>query len=157
DVEGDFEVVVKVAGAFQPSGSGTTLRDMPTNEAGLVVFQDADNFITLLRSAIYRNDKLNTAVAVSHRTEGRGTGMRLPRIGKDTTYLRLVRKGSKFLPYASADGKTWESLRAVDVEWPERLKLGVTAVTMGAEQPLVVTFDEFSLKGKESGGSGAER
>jgi hypothetical protein len=44
--------------------------------------------------------------------------MRLPRIGKGTTYLRLVRNGSKFLPYASTDGKTWESLRPVEVEWP---------------------------------------
>src|SRR5262249_62298580 len=36
DVQGDFEVRVKVDGTFMPSGSGTTLRDMPTTEAGLV-------------------------------------------------------------------------------------------------------------------------
>jgi hypothetical protein len=75
--------------------------------------------------------------------------MRLPRIGKGTTYLRLVRKGSKFLPYASTDGKTWDSLRPVEVEWPERVKLGVTALTMGTEQPFSVTFDELTFKGKE--------
>jgi regulation of enolase protein 1 (concanavalin A-like superfamily) len=149
EVEGDFEIQVKVDGAFAPSGSGTTLRDMPTTEAGLVVMSDTDNFITLLRSAVYRNDKVNAAVAVSHRTEGRGSGMRLPRIGKGTTYLRLVRKGSKFLPYASTDGKTWDSLRPVEVEWPERLKLGVTALTMGTEQPFSVAFDELTFKGKE--------
>jgi hypothetical protein len=30
-----------------------------------------------------------------------------------------------------------------------RLKLGVTALTMGTEQPFSVTFDELSFKGKE--------
>ena len=149
EIEGDFEIQVKVDGEFKPTGPGTTLLNMPTYEAGLVVINDADNFITLLRSASYRNDKHNTSVAVSHRTEGRGSGMRLPRIGKGTTYLRLVRKGSKFLTYASTDGETWEALRPVEVEWPDRLKLGVTAVTRGAEQPFSVTFDELSFKGKE--------
>jgi regulation of enolase protein 1 (concanavalin A-like superfamily) len=157
EVEGDFEVQVKVDGTFTPTGSGTTLRDMPTTEAGLVLINDADNYITLLRSASYRNDKTNTSVAVSHRTEGRGSGMRLPRIGKDTTYLRLVRKSSKFLPYASTDGKTWEALRPVDVDWPGRLKLGVTALTMGTEKPFSVTFDELTLKAKEPGAEGAGR
>src|SRR5262249_34104465 len=124
-------------------------RDLPTNEAGLVLINDADNYITLLRSALYRNEKQNTAVAVSHRTEGRGSGMRLPRLGNGTTYLRIVRKGSRFLPYASADGKTWESLRPIEVEWPNRLKLGVTALTIGTEQPFSVTFGEFNVKGKK--------
>ena len=145
EVEGDFEVQVKVDGTFKPSGSGTTLRDMPTTEAGLVLINDADNYLTLLRSASFRNDKVNTSVAVSHRTEGRG-GMRLPSIGRGTTYLRLVRKGSKVLPFASTDGKTWEPLRPVDIDWPAKLKLGVTAQTMGTEQPFAVTFDELTVK-----------
>jgi regulation of enolase protein 1 (concanavalin A-like superfamily) len=149
EVEGDFEIQVKVDGAFKPSGSGTTLRDMPTNEAGLVLIQDTDNFITVLRSASYRNDKLNSSVAVSHRTEGKGRGMRNPQMGRGTTYLRLVREGSRFLPYASDDDKTWEPLRPVEVEWPARLKLGVTALTQGTEQPFVVTFDELKFKSKE--------
>ena len=127
EVEGDFEIQVKVDGTFKPTGPGTTLLNMPTYEAGLVLINDADNFITLLRSASFRNDKNNTSVVVSHRTEARGQGMRLPQIGRGTTYLRLVRQGSKFIPSASNDGKTWESLRLVEVDWPDRLKLGVTA------------------------------
>jgi regulation of enolase protein 1 (concanavalin A-like superfamily) len=157
EVEGDFEIQVKVDGTFKPTGPGTTLLNMPTNEAGLVVINDADNFITLLRSASFRNDKNNTSVAVSHRTEARGQGMRRPQIGGGTTYLRLVRQGSKFLPSASSDGKTWESLRPVEVDWPGRLKLGVTALTKGAEQPFSVTFDELSFKGKEPGAAGDGR
>jgi hypothetical protein len=81
--------------------------------------------------------------------------MRLPQIGRGTTYLKLVRQVSKFLPSASNDGEAWEALRPVDVNWPARLKLGVTALTRGAEQPFAVTFDELSLTGKEvHGGTG---
>src|SRR5262249_3575532 len=118
---------------------------------------DVDNYITLLRSASYRNDKTKTSVAVSHRTEGRGSGMRLPRIGKDATYLRLERKGSKILPYARTDANTWEAHSALEVEWPGSPKIGVTALTMGTEKPFIVTFEEFTLNGKEPGADGAGR
>jgi regulation of enolase protein 1 (concanavalin A-like superfamily) len=147
EVDGDFEVQVKVVGMFKPSGPSERLRDTPSNGAGLVLFRDADNFITVQRLAFLRKGTLMNTVALQQRTENRGQGNRTPKFGSGAVYLRLARKGKTIEVSASTDGTTWEAvnLKPIEVDWPDHLKVALVAIN-SSQEPFSVTFEEFSFK-----------
>ena len=130
EVDGDFEVQVKVAGTFKPSGPSERLRDSPTNAAGIVLFKDADNFITVQRLAFLRKGTQLNTVAVQQRWESRGQGNRTPKFGAGAVYLRLARKGKTIELSASSDGTTWEVVNRepIQVDWPDHLKVALVAI-----------------------------
>ena len=144
EVDGDFEVQVKLEGAFTPSGDEDRIFGRSIG-AGLVLFRDEENYITLERTAMMRKGQVMSSVTINEQSAGNGRGTRNGRVGEGTTYLRLVRKGSQILPSASNDGKAWQSLKPADVQWPERLKLGLTVVS-DSMAPLSVTFSEYTVK-----------
>src|SRR5689334_266420 len=49
DARGDFEAKVRVAGAIKPSGAATLPRYAPYHGAGLLIWQDRDNYVRLER------------------------------------------------------------------------------------------------------------
>jgi hypothetical protein len=63
------------------------------------------------------------------------------------TYLRLERKGDKFLATVSHDGKEWKELKPLELKLPAKLKLGVSGggTSMDVFAPC---FDKFLLTQK---------
>ena len=150
EVDGDFVAQVKVAGTFKPSGPSERLRDSPTNAAGLVLFKDADNFITVQRLAFLRKGAQLNTVAVQQaagKAAARGNVVPPNLEARGRFYLRLARKGKTIELSASTDGTTWEVVNRepIQVDWPEHLKVALVAINSSLE-PFSVTFEEFSLK-----------
>ena len=58
----------------------------------------------------------------------------LPKDGP--VFLRLERRGSKFIGSVSTDGTTWDMLEPKDVpaEWPDELQAGVAAISTSREE-----------------------
>jgi regulation of enolase protein 1 (concanavalin A-like superfamily) len=148
DVQGDFEVSVRVDGQFEPNGNDPRPAFAAEVRAGLIVFLDEDNFIMLDRSAVQRNGKINKGVGIQVRVPNRGRGNRNPRLGgQGPTYLRLARKGAQIVLSARSEGANWEpAIGPIDVPWPERLKVGLVTTSSSIE-PFSVTFGEYSFTG----------
>jgi regulation of enolase protein 1 (concanavalin A-like superfamily) len=145
EVDGDFVITVKVVGDFQPGGKSTNPKGVPFNGAGILVWSDADNFIRLERAAVARPGKINTYVHFSE-LEGGANGANHNEVMKGgNCWLRMERKGSRINGAISFDGTTWKQLKPIDTVWPEKLKIGVTAVN-SSSLPFTVSFEEFELK-----------
>jgi hypothetical protein len=146
-VEGDFEVQVKVEGDFKPSGPSERLVDEPSNGAGLIVLGDGQEHIILDRMAFLRKGRLVNSVEFAQRGGNGGRGNRNPQLGSTTKYLRLTRKGKQVLASASSDGKEWTALKPIDSQLPDRVKVGVVAINTSKE-PFSATFSEFKIEAK---------
>jgi hypothetical protein len=147
EVEGDFELQVKVDGEFKPVGPAERLDDEPSNGAGLILLGEGQEHIILDRIAFLRRERLMTSVELAQRGPGGNRGRRNPQLGDGTTYLRLARKGNQILASVSSDGKEWKSLEPLESRLPARLKVGVVAINT-SKQPFSATFSEFRLVGK---------
>ena len=62
-----------------------------------------------------------------------------------STWLRLKREGDYFKPAISHDGKAWVELKKVEVIFPDKVLLGVSAINTGNESH-TVKFDNLQLK-----------
>jgi regulation of enolase protein 1 (concanavalin A-like superfamily) len=148
-VDGDFDMTVKVVGDFQPGPKSLNPKSVPFNGAGLFVWRDSDNYIRLERAAIIRQRKLSTFAEFEEREGGSTGAMHNGKLTPGTTYLRLARKGSRIFGFTSKDGKSWTQLRPMDTKWPADLKVGVDAIN-SSNEPFSVRFEEFTFKGNSS-------
>ncbi len=146
-IEGDFEVQVKVAGDFKPVGPAERPVDEPANGAGLIVVGEGEQHVILDRKVFIRKGTTFTSVELGQRGEGGNRGKRYRQLGPGTPYLRLARKGNQFLASVSSDGKEWQALDPLESHLPDRVKVGVVAINTSKE-PFSVTFSEFKLDGK---------
>ena len=146
-VEGDFSITVKVAGNFKPGGTPQNPKSVPSNGAGIVVWNNSDNFIRLERFAIGRKGKVGTFILFLEREAGyQGAEHNQGYAGGDC-YLRIERKGSRIIGSTSTDGTQWKQLTPIDTLWPSQLKVGLTAANSNSE-PLAVRFEEVVVTGK---------
>ena len=70
EVQGDFEITVKVVGDFKPGSQATRKGTYPYTGGGIVVWRDGDNFIRLERGAILKQGKINTFSIFEEREGG---------------------------------------------------------------------------------------
>lgn len=61
-------------------------------------------------------------------------------------WVRMERKGNKILASSSFDEKTWKELKSFEVDWPQKLKLGVQATTSSSQLPWTVKFEDYEVK-----------
>jgi regulation of enolase protein 1 (concanavalin A-like superfamily) len=136
-VSGDFTAQVLVSGSVAAEGPGTLTDRLPFKGAGLLLLQDENNYIRLERAS-YLDPMGNSFHYASFELRKNGKIDRfalptdLPLADKDT-YLRLERSGDKIDAAASEDGKKWRSLKAMTVEFPRNLQIGVTAVNTSSK------------------------
>src|SRR5262249_24947683 len=149
-VEGDFLVTAKVSGDFKPGGKSTTPKGVPFNGAGILVWNDSDNFIRLERGAMLRKGKIGTIVLFEEREGGYRGALHNEVFPGGDCYLRMQRKGSRISGGISFDGVKWKQLQPIDTLWPTRLKVGLAAINSSTE-PFTLRFEEFSLKAKAAG------
>jgi RNA polymerase sigma factor (sigma-70 family) len=144
DIEGDFIADLKVEGTFKP-GDSTSPNGFPFLGAGLLLWNDAGNYIRLERAAIVRNNQLVSYALFEERRDRRpvppGGGIQLP---NGPTLLRLERKGDQITASVSADGKQWQAFPPRTVQLPAKLKLGVAAISSSSE-PFTVTLESFRV------------
>jgi hypothetical protein len=155
-VAGDFTAQVKVTCDLTPG-------DKPGKEgsassffgAGLLLWQDKDNYLRLERNAWWVADAGRYASypplveyfkdGEYQNTDPLGT---LDEVFKGrSTWLRLERKGDTVLASYSHDGKQWSEARTVDVNLPKKVQIGVDAVNTSAKD-FEVEFTEFKVSTK---------
>jgi squalene-hopene/tetraprenyl-beta-curcumene cyclase len=143
DVEGDFVAEVKVEGKFEPGGKCTRPGGFPYNGAGLLLWNDQNNYLRLERAAILRDGKLIPYVNFEERSNRRpsGGGASIP---NEPVSLRLARRGSEITASVSTDGRSWHQLKTFTVRYPARVKVGVAAVN-SASRPFEAEFEGFRV------------
>lgn len=156
EVTGDFTITTKVVGAFKPSAKSTNPKAVPYVGAGILVWQDSDNYIFLGRAAIFRNGKISQFAAFEEREWGTRGALNNRGIDPGDVYLRLQRRGNRILGYTSKDGKTWARLESMEPSYPSTLKVGLYAIN-GSTDPMSVQFLNYSFTEGKSGGSARRR
>ena len=144
EVEGDFVVSVRVRGEFQPAGPGTRHDALPYNGAGLIVWLDGDRYLRIERGAALRNARVGALLLCQKHEGGEPPVRKNAFLEEGDVYLKLERRGGRIAGYYGTDGEQWAETGPIEINWPARLKVGVSAVN-SAFTPLSVRFEEFSL------------
>ncbi len=150
DVEGDFTAQVKVSGTFEPGAAGTVPGAHPFNGAGLLLWDNSENYVRLERNVwteskgehasylplfeYWKNDQDLTLGAHSS----------TPVFTGPSTYLRVTRCGNQLSAAFSKDGVEWTGATSITVEFPQKIKVGVDAINT-SKRPLAVEFSELKL------------
>jgi hypothetical protein len=147
-VEGDFVSIVRVDGSFTPGGKSTKEKTVPLNAAGLVLWKDAENYVFLMKTAMARSGKINTAILFEEREAGHRGAVHNAGIPAGAVFLRLERKGGRITGAYSPNGVEWKPLKAMDTTWAEGpIKVGLVATNTSSE-PSTVKYEKFDLKAK---------
>jgi regulation of enolase protein 1 (concanavalin A-like superfamily) len=144
EVTGDFTMTVKVSGGFKPSAKSTNPKAVPYIGAGIVVWQDSDNYIFLGRAAINRSNKISEFAAFEEREWGTRGALNNRGVDPGGVYLRVERRNNRILGYTSKDGKKWARLDPMETSYPASLKVGLYAIN-GCTDPITVRFDDFQF------------
>lgn len=156
EVAGDFTLEVTVTGEFAP-GPKAAAEGLPSfHGAGLSLWVDDKTYLRLERNAWW-NPGQGAYVCYTPlyeifnagRPEPTNPGVGTPAFfGGDTTRFRLERSGQYLTTAHSADrGATWRAVPRVAATLPNKLFVGVGAVSTSAE-PFVVVFEDFKLTRK---------
>jgi regulation of enolase protein 1 (concanavalin A-like superfamily) len=144
EVTGDFTMTVKVTGAFKPSDKSTNPKAVPYIGAGIVVWQDSNNYVFLGRAAINRRSKISEFAAFEEREWGSRGALNNRGIDPGGVYLRLERRNNRLLGYTSKDGRSWSRLDPMEPSYPSTLKVGLYAIN-GCTEPINVRFEDFQF------------
>ncbi len=147
DIAGEFEVRVKVTGTSHPGGRTTTTPYNPYHGAGILLWQDPENYVRLEIAADLRKGKVFSYANFELRQAGRLAVTWGLKIEDSSTYLRLERRGDVIRGAFSPDGDHWTPFSPMIVDLKDRLKVGVLAVN-SASKPLKAGFEEFRVTGK---------
>lgn len=150
EVDGDFTAQVKVSGTFEPGQAGTLPGAHPFNGAGLLLWDNDENYVRLERNVwtmphgehasylplfeYWKDDKDLTQGAPAPRPFFKGR----------SAYLRLTRQGDQIRAAVSNDGVDWMETAPVTVQFPQKIEVGIDAINT-SKQPFTVEFTEFKL------------
>jgi regulation of enolase protein 1 (concanavalin A-like superfamily) len=151
EVEGDFVAVVKVAGNMipgtdPPKFKGRNVLPGTFQGAGLLLWQDAKNYIRIERTAAARRGQavLSTRVLVEIIKGGKSVlplGLNIP---DGPLYLRVQRIDGALAFLFGPDGRSWITTRKLAVTFPNKLQVGLVASNL-SRQPLSAQFEGFVL------------
>jgi regulation of enolase protein 1 (concanavalin A-like superfamily) len=145
-IDGDFTAKVHVTGSFKPGGTRTGPKSVPYNGGGLLAWLDRGNYVRLERGAMYRNGRVLGLLIFESREHGaRATVHNKGKLDPaQDLWLRLERRGRSFAAFYSSDGKAWDELEPIEVDWPTRVSVGVDAINSCGD-PMSVRFGSYSL------------
>ncbi|MGC1720093.1 MAG: protein kinase [Isosphaeraceae bacterium] len=144
EVRGDFDARAKVAGGFHPAGKTTVKEYAPYHGAGLLLWQDEDNYIRLEIAADLQHGKVRPYVNFEDRRDGALADSRGQQIVDGSSYLRLRRRGAEILGAFGPDGVHWTSFPPLSANLKDRLKVGVSAINT-ATKPLTAELEGFEV------------
>jgi S1-C subfamily serine protease len=158
DVEGDFAVLVDVTGELS---AGTTLpKDRQGNTlpftfqaAGLLLYQDKDNFVRLERSAGVAIDSLTPIHKVLFEVVKDGKmvpNQNYPPVPDGPITLLLVRRKGKVWCGASPNvGTPPQPIKLIELDLPKKVKVGLSASNISSK-PYAAQFENFALISDET-------
>jgi regulation of enolase protein 1 (concanavalin A-like superfamily) len=145
DVAGDFTVSVRVSFPIRSEvPRGHTDRGKPHAGGGLVVWTDAQHFLTATRNeqpfGAKPTEHFRCEVCLPERSRSAQDYSALNRSG----FLRVQRTGNELEASYSTDGKKWTSLGSHEAAWGDTVKVGVIAENT-LRGPFEAVFDEYVL------------
>ena len=150
EIAGDFTLEVKIVGDFQPEAKSTATNSPPFNGAGLLLWQDEQNYLRLERNVwIGEDGKLTCHPPLFEQcqngqyTNHNPTTTTAP-FYKKSLYLRFERRGEKIIAAFSHEGKTWTTVKEIVASYAAKVKVGVAAINT-SEKPFNVKFEHFKL------------
>jgi hypothetical protein len=153
EVEGDFAVLVDVmgkldAGSKLPADWQAGNIPFTFQGAGLLVYQDKDNFVRLERTAGVAISTLQPIRKVL--LEGVKDGkyiadqVYLPVPDGPVSLLLMRKKGRLIIGASTVPGSPASPLKQIDLDLPAKLKVGLSASNISA-RPFMATFEHFNI------------
>jgi regulation of enolase protein 1 (concanavalin A-like superfamily) len=153
EVEGDVVAIVKVTGEMKPGSTipkdrqGNTI-PFTFNGAGLVLYQDKENFVRIERTAGVSVDNLASIHKFLFEVVKDGKHVEnqayVPLPEGDVTLILIKRKGKVRALFSPDDGRTIAPLQEFDLDLPAKVKVGLTASNISAK-PFTATFEDFAV------------
>jgi S1-C subfamily serine protease/regulation of enolase protein 1 (concanavalin A-like superfamily) len=153
EVEGDMMVMVQVTGEMKP---GSTMpKDRQGNTipftfqgAGLVLYQDKDNFVRAERTAGVDTERLTSIHKFLFEVVKDGKHVNnqvyVPLPEGDVMLFLIKRKGKLRCMFSPDGGKSIAPLQEFELDLPAKVKVGLTAANISAK-PFTASFDEFAV------------
>jgi S1-C subfamily serine protease len=155
EVEGDFLAMVKVTGEIS-AGSKVPKDKQGNNDlifftfqgAGLIIYQDTDNFMRLERASGVdpRNLQGYHKLLIEAVRDGRQAMAQIymPFPDKDSLLVLIKRKGKVRCLFSPDDGNTVVAMHEFELDLPKKSKVGLVASNISA-RPFSATFEDFAI------------
>jgi S1-C subfamily serine protease len=158
DVEGDFAAMVEVTGEI--SAGATLPKDRQGNTipftfqgAGLLLYQNKDNFIRLERTAGVSMTTLQPIHKILFEVVKDGKqvpNQSYPAVPEGSVLLLLLRQKGRVWCGASRNlGAAPQPIKFIELDLPSKLKIGLSASNMSAK-PFAAQFENFFLINNET-------
>jgi regulation of enolase protein 1 (concanavalin A-like superfamily) len=152
EVEGDFLAYVQVNGDIDPGLDPTTDprgRKLPISfqGAGLLLYQDKENFVRLERACTAQGASLVRELLVEVVRGGREIDyyyIALPGDPSAPLDLFLIRRKGRVRCLFSHDGRRLLGFREFALDYPAKVKIGLTASNL-SRKPFTARFSDFVL------------
>jgi S1-C subfamily serine protease/regulation of enolase protein 1 (concanavalin A-like superfamily) len=152
EVEGDFLAYVQVSGDINTGLDPTTDprgRRLPVvyQGAGLLLYQDKDNFVRLERACRVQGASLVRELLVEVVRGGNEIDyyyIALPGDPSAPLDLFLIRFKGRVICMFSHDGRSLLAFRAFSLDYPAKVKIGLTASNL-SKKPFTARFSDFVL------------
>jgi len=152
ELKGDFDVKVRVTGTDHPGGRATTSQYAPYHGAGILVWQDQENYVRLEIATDLQRGKSRSYVNFEYRKDGTlAASSGLPN-GDGSNHLRLKRRGNEIHAAFGPDGLRWTSFPPLLAKLNDRLNVGVSAINT-ATKPLTAELEGFELSETREAGT----
>jgi regulation of enolase protein 1 (concanavalin A-like superfamily) len=144
EITGEFEVRVRVTGTSHPDGKATTNSYRPYHGAGILLWQDPENYVRLEIAADLRKGRVFPYANFELRQAGRLAVSQGHKIVDSTSYLRLERRGGEIHGAVSSDGSHWTPLPSLIANLNDHVKVGIVVVN-SASKTLKAGFEELQV------------
>ena len=153
EIKGDFDLIVRVTGTGNAGGKATTKVYYPYHGAGLLIWQDEENYVRLEIATEVRHGKTRPYVNFEYRKDGTlaTSGGLMNTDGSN--HLRLRRRGDEIYASFGPDGLRWTSFAPLTAKLNDRLTVGISAIN-SSTKPLTAEFN--GLEVLEKPGSGVD-
>ena len=151
EIKGDFDLIVRVAGTGNPGGKATTTVYAPYHGAGLLIWQDEENYVRLEIAADVRHGKARPYVNFEYRKDGTLATSSGPMNTDGSNHLRLRRRGDEIYASFGPDGLRWTSFPPLTTKLSARLQVGVSAIN-SSTKPLTAEFAGLEVLEKPGAG-----
>jgi hypothetical protein len=158
EVDGDFAALVEVTGEWSP---GTKLpKDRQGNEipftfngAGLLLYQDKDNFVRFERSQGVAVDSLQPIHKILFEVVKEGKHVEnqsYPPVPEGPVYLMIMRRKGRVVCGASLNMTAPPvPIKAIELDLPSKVRIGLSASNISAK-PFAAQFENFALINSET-------
>jgi len=153
EIEGDFAALVEVTGEISPGSATPKDRQGHTipftvQSAGLILYQDKDNFLRLERAGSIIIGSLTPVhrLIIEAVKEGKQAmnPIYLDVPEKDTLLILVKRKGRVQCFFSPNGGETVVGFHEFALDLPTKMKIGLTAANVSAK-PFKPTFEKFAV------------